>query len=146
MTGALGLAAWGTYAAMAIIHLPRVPLHVLIVGAIGTLACFAVVLNFRRWFLYVLAAACIHLALYLTKAIERSAALAAADNSSFVSGFLFYYRAIWRLITHAFQNYGLLDGLGQFFLLIVMPIVSVLLVIIGVETWRRSPGTEKHAF
>lgn len=129
--GLAAFVAWSLYVVIAIVHLPSVPFDVLIVGFFGTLACFAIALGFRRWLLLLLIAAFVHLSLYAAQVVGWASRLAAAEKSSFSSSLSFYYETSWKLIVHVFQNKGATEGLVQVFLDVVMPVVSLVVLVVG---------------
>ncbi len=137
--GAVTLASWTIYVLIGMVHLPSTPPWALITSFFGIVACLAVALNVRYWLLTVLLASSVYLCFYTVRVIHWAAKLADADKTSFISGLSFYYSASWGLVAHAFQHKGILHGLMQFFLDVLMPLISLALIVAALRSRRSRP-------
>jgi hypothetical protein len=140
--GVFALALWAVYSLYAAVNYPDVLTSVLVGALFGSVACLAIIFNFKYWRSAVLLASAVYLLLYVVRIVRMTAI---AKDLSFLSALSFYYSVSWRVAAGAFDEKGLPGGLTHAFLEYAMPVLVVALILVILMSSRRKLGGSRAA-
>jgi len=135
--GAFAVVLWSVYLLLALKNLPDLPQRVMISGAVGLLACVALLVKSRYWRGAVVLASSVYLVTYVVL-VARMATMVTGGGTSLLSALSFYYSNSWVVAAGTFHERGPAEGLAYGFLEYGMPVLSVVLIIATLMPRRRN--------
>jgi hypothetical protein len=135
--GALALAAWALYVALAAaFYYPDYPASFWPLAGSGILACLAVALGSGYWRLVVILGSCVYLLFYAARVGRMVALTSGFEISSLPSTLCFYYLSSWQVTIGMLQEKGLTGSLMHGYIEYAMPVLSVVLIILAIRKTR----------
>ena len=134
--GALAVVTWTVYALLAAAEGDDIRASVLTVALAGVLAWLAVVLNFARWRLVVIAASAVHLVFYVAQIYRMLAMSPDASLSSLPATLQFYFFSLLQVTAGKLEERGLAASLAHGFIEYAMPVLSLVLIALALLSLR----------